>query len=472
MKVIHQLMYLCTISLLPCPFLAPAAPIIVDNKGAVFEGSWTVADRAEGKYGEDYSYSFAVKDAPTATAYYRPTIIVSGLYHVEIMYPQRSTRSSEAPWVVFHDGGAITTRVDQAAMGGKWVRIAEDLPFSAGTNGYVMISNATGDAGPKSNGKSHVVADAVRWVPAPKPELARRPGFFAAIFDEGQPERTQVHGSAAVRNNVLQLTPATRNQLGSFLIDPFYGEKPVLSFVTRFKAFIGGGNGADGLGFALAPRLPQEAFNEAAIPKGLVIVLDTFKNGDELVPSARIIFNQSVLQEIPIVNLRAGRFVDVMAKVDPNGTLDFIYDGQVLVTNLLLGTASFPGQFAFFGRTGGQTDEHSIDDLEISAQTVAGPFVESFQPAGTNASPSSRIEIFIRDFVTPVDSGSIRLAVDEIAIRPELERQLDGTLISFEFPNLLEPGSGHSVQLAYASSTLTNSLSYSFVVTQQVRLTK
>jgi hypothetical protein len=452
-------------------------PIVIDNPAATFEGAWERGTTSEGKYGEDYEYSFTVAGVLTATGTYRPTITKAGKYDVEIFFPTRITRTSDASWAIFYNGGSMTSRVDQAVAGGSWIRIGAGLDFAEGTNGHVVVSNDASDAGAKENGKSHVVADAVRFVPlfAAANRMETGPGIFSADFDSGLPPHTQLYGDAKVENEVLQLTAAQRDQMGTLVIDSWDDNKPIKSFVATFRMLIGGGSGADGLGFFCADDLPKRAVMGSGIKNGLMLFWDTYKNEKEAAPGLGVFLNQNLLAEVSIPDLRSHTFVDVQVKFDPDGSLDVIWNGQMLFTNLATHANGITGRFGFFARTGHVTDNHLIDDVHIRTTTVAGPFIESFKPTGADASPDASVEIFLSDFVTQVNTKSIQLQLDGAVVTPEIMKQGASTRITFQSFPLLEPGSSHTASLTFSDNSkvpMTNSFSFPFTISENVGLSK
>ena len=82
-------------------------------------------------------------------------------------------------------------------------------------------------------------------------------GTFSSDFNSGLPAGTTLFGNASVtpaggvtNSGCLQLTTATASQSSSFVItnelDP---GQTIASFRASFKAYIGGGSGADGFSF-------------------------------------------------------------------------------------------------------------------------------------------------------------------------------------------------------------------------------
>lgn len=137
----------------------PAGEIIIDNGQATYTGTWSTGTSSTDKYGSDYRYVLGVSGTATATATYRPNIPTSGVYDVYIWYPQGSNRASNSPWTISCASGTITVNVNQQTNGGQWLLIGTQRSFSAGTTGFVRLSNSVGSTTPV------VIADAVRFVP-------------------------------------------------------------------------------------------------------------------------------------------------------------------------------------------------------------------------------------------------------------------------------------------------------------------
>jgi uncharacterized repeat protein (TIGR02543 family) len=142
--------------------------IVIDNRDAnsAFVGSWITRSDLSGAYAADFAGASSASSA-TATAIYRPVIVVPGFYNVSVWFPQSSFNSSRAPWFVSSQSGSTNVLIDQTRNGGKWVQIAPTQYFAAGTNGFVSISNGTGEQPGRM-----VIADAVRFLgsgpPAPQ----------------------------------------------------------------------------------------------------------------------------------------------------------------------------------------------------------------------------------------------------------------------------------------------------------------
>ena len=131
---------------------------IMDNPQASYSGNWTLGTSSPDKYGGYYQYTPATADAgASAQAFYTPAITLPAKYDVSIWYPQGANRATNVPVTIFFNGGTTVRSINQTTGGGAWQLVASGLDFSAGTDGFAIIGNNTGEAG------TVVIADALRW---------------------------------------------------------------------------------------------------------------------------------------------------------------------------------------------------------------------------------------------------------------------------------------------------------------------
>lgn len=136
-----------------------AEEIVIDNKEAQTKGNWQKSTGSIQKYKEDYLFSSSTDTPePNSTAEFRPKIPAAGRYDIDIWYTSGDNRSVTAPVVVSCKSGLQTFKVDEKKAGGKWISVAKNQEFDAGTAGFILIGNNTGSTG------SVVVADAIRLV--------------------------------------------------------------------------------------------------------------------------------------------------------------------------------------------------------------------------------------------------------------------------------------------------------------------
>ena len=211
-------------------------------------------------------------------------------------------------------------------------------------------------------------------------------GTFSANFNDNLvPPGSAIFGNTRVVGGVMRLTLAVNSQNGGFVIenlDPAASDG-LNSFEARFKARVGGGTAtpADGFSFSVADDLPDGTWREDGAGTGISVTFDTYDNGGGEAPAVGVKYKGQVVVDtkVPLSFISTGtNFVDVLVKLDPDGTLDLVYNGQTVYTNLLLpGFAPIVGaRFGFGAGTGGANENHWIDDLSIN--TTTGPLKVSF----------------------------------------------------------------------------------------------
>lgn len=151
---------------------ASAVPdIIIDNDGPGWQNtspngnSWSSGSIATvGKVGTTYLYSrgegSAVESSSTRKCTWTPTIMTDGTYDVYAYYQTGLNRSNAAPFKVYYQGASLTSLQNQYQNSNLtgWYLLGSNLPFKAGTAGYVEVSTLSTDA------TGLVSADGVKWV--------------------------------------------------------------------------------------------------------------------------------------------------------------------------------------------------------------------------------------------------------------------------------------------------------------------
>jgi hypothetical protein len=187
----------------------------------------------------------------------------------------------------------------------------------------------------------------------------------------------QLNGSAAIVGSSLQLTQATATQHGSA-----YWPTPVSSanLTVDFDATISGGNGADGMTFAMiSPAAGATALGNTGGALGLepvdgvAVTLDTYQNGSD--PSANFVGIATGYTGPPdtlvyaatstaVPNLRSG--THHFTVTTSSGHLKVSIDG----TQYLDQVVTLPGSvlIGFTGGTGGLVDQHAVANVSIIAE--------------------------------------------------------------------------------------------------------
>ncbi len=148
----------------------PVTEIVIDNTDPGWSntspsGSWSVGtSSAVPKIGTNYLYAAGTGSADessiTVRCRWTPTITMAGTYDVYVYYQIGANRNTAAPFKVFYNGGSVTSIQNQYSSTpnlGGWFLIGQDLPFAAGTAGYVQCANNSTDT-------KYVSADAAKFV--------------------------------------------------------------------------------------------------------------------------------------------------------------------------------------------------------------------------------------------------------------------------------------------------------------------
>ncbi len=134
-----------------------AASGVQDNAGGrTFTGTWCTSS-ASNSFGTGSLYSCG---SAADTYRWTPTIVSADQYDVYVWWSTHQNRSSAVPLAVTHADGTTVKSYDEKAPGGQWI-LHGRYRFTAGTTGFVQVSNANGQA----------AADALRFVTAVTPPL-------------------------------------------------------------------------------------------------------------------------------------------------------------------------------------------------------------------------------------------------------------------------------------------------------------
>lgn len=129
----------------------PKGGIQVEQTAAKATGKWIASTAGSHLHDGD-------TDKGTKTITYTPDLPSDGTYDVYLKWTQHANRATNVPVEIVGADGKQVVKVNMRAKGG-WVKIASGK-FTAGKTSSLTISNAGTDG--------HVIADAVRWVPAGK----------------------------------------------------------------------------------------------------------------------------------------------------------------------------------------------------------------------------------------------------------------------------------------------------------------
>ncbi len=163
-------------------------PLILDNPDASLSGVWTTATAATDKYGSYYQYATTTVGGASSTAIYRPNISMAGKYNVYLWYSSGTNRTSNAQILISGISSSLAS-LNQTTGGGGW-RLAGALQnFAVGTNGFVRISNDTGEI------NKIVVADAIQFEFINAPCLSASPQSQTVTAGSNVTFNVGVHGA-------------------------------------------------------------------------------------------------------------------------------------------------------------------------------------------------------------------------------------------------------------------------------------
>ena len=294
-------------------------------------------------------------------------------------------------------------------------------------------------------------------------------GSFFTDFNSGLPPGCALFGASVVSPNdgtgegytnsgCLQLSGDLGGLGGSFIItNDLDSGNAVVSFTAAFKVLMAGGDTAAGFSFNFAPDLPLAPIPMEGAGSGLTVEFDTLINAPpEPAPAIDVKVAGTVCASAFYEGLQAGGFVDAVIQLNPNNTLDVIYDGVYVCSNLDLkacGYAPAAGSLFGFGSiTGATNDDHFIDSLSIVTSTTPGPYIQSFAPRGRQAQTNSAIDIVLENDLTAVDPSSVVLTLDGAAVGPTITTNGSETSLHFAPLSGFAYSSAHAVNLAFADN--------------------
>lgn len=269
--------------------------------------------------------------------------------------------------------------------------------------------------------------------------LSAQAASFSTDFNSfGIPPGSTVAGSAEIDSSngfgiggsgVLKITSNAAGQQGGFYISDFASGAEITNFRLSAKVAIGGGTDrpADGMAFAFGSSVPGGGFGEEGAGNGIIVTFDTWdNNGGDTAPSIELKYPglatevrpmstggagnpwreggrqpfgyDADLNPDPIIKDGAGNplslqtfksnsspndasFVDLTIELFADNTLSLSWSNVVVLDHIAIPyTPVAGGTFAFGARTGGATEFHLIDNLQIYANFNPGPVTLTEQP--------------------------------------------------------------------------------------------
>lgn len=135
--------------------------VVVDNtdSGCTLTGSWTTGTSST-HIGTNYIWVNGVTGTSEASATrkvrWTPNLAYA-YYDVYAYYAAGSNRSTYTYWKITNAGSPVIVRLNEQLPGNAYTLVASNVPFNAGTGGYVELMNNTGDT-------AVVQGDAVKFV--------------------------------------------------------------------------------------------------------------------------------------------------------------------------------------------------------------------------------------------------------------------------------------------------------------------
>ncbi len=161
-------------------------------------------------------------------------------------------------------------------------------------------------------------------------------------------------GDAVVDNGSLRLTEALNSQQGVMVIDDLVTTRLISSWTATFDLAIGPGTSppADGISFTFGPQ-EGSFYGEEGLWRFLTVSFDTYDNGDPDHIGIDVKWHSAYLDTSLVNPYTDGAFVPVSVTYDADGTLDVVFNGVPVFTNLQTGyNMKFGDSFAFAGRNG------------------------------------------------------------------------------------------------------------------------
>jgi hypothetical protein len=182
-------------------------------------------------------------------------------------------------------------------------------------------------------------------------------------------------GSAVVVNGSLRLTDALNSQQGVMAVDALAPQLMTASWTATFDLATGPGTSppADGVSFTFGPQ--EGAFyGEEGMWRFLVVSFDTYDNGDPDHIGIDVKWHNQYLATSTVNPYTNGEFVPVRVRYDADGTLDVIFNGVPVFTDLPTGyNMKYGDSFGFGGRTGASNSVQRIDNVVLTVTPLVTP---------------------------------------------------------------------------------------------------
>lgn len=142
--------------------------IVVDNSDAGWTNTspngnpWSAGTSSVPMIGSGYLTASgevsATETSSTRRCRWTPNLPASGYYDVYAFYQTGGNRTTAAPYVIHYYNGQVASPQNQSVGSSAYYLLGQNLPFTAGTSGYVELSTLAAGSGVV------VDADAAKWV--------------------------------------------------------------------------------------------------------------------------------------------------------------------------------------------------------------------------------------------------------------------------------------------------------------------
>lgn len=184
----------------------------------------------------------------------------------------------------------------------------------------------------------------------------------------------QLNGDAVINNGSVRLTSSSSGQNGSVIFAPISSEL-VGEFTIEFDFKMGGGNGADGMSFALIDA--KQTGNDILLGEGgagqpLVISLDTYAGDADGGNHAEILSHGTSIARVQVPHTLNNNTWQHASALFANGALTLVLDDGFLNKTTVFQAVAVSGyspvraRYGFGGRTGAATDVHRVDNVRFS----------------------------------------------------------------------------------------------------------
>ncbi|MCB9849203.1 MAG: thrombospondin type 3 repeat-containing protein [Phycisphaerales bacterium] len=177
--------------------------------------------------------------------------------------------------------------------------------------------------------------------------------------------------SVVVENGSVRLTEVLQGQKGSVIFEPVLAE-PIADFTVEFDYWMGGGNGADGMAFALIDADStgmNVLFGESGDNQPLVVSLDTYRGGPAGGNHALLIsYGQTLADVLVDHQLDNAQWQHAWFAFENGAATLVLYDSEGNAATIFSdvavpGFAPIRARYGFGARTGGVTNEHRVDNV-------------------------------------------------------------------------------------------------------------